>query len=466
MVHGSTGWLDGQIRKVRQRLDGRPGTFTVQEWLPAERIERVLAKLEVEFVERIYTPLVTVWLFVSQMLDTCQSCVKAVARLLAARAQHGLPACSAETGAYCTARQRLPEAVLQRLVEETGRDLEGNASEWRWRGHRVRIVDGTKVSMPDTPENRAEYPPAPGQKPGLSFPLAQLVVLFSLVVGTVLAAAIGHGRGKGQGETSLWHQLRDHLDPDDVLLADRYYCSFGELGWCQQLGVHAVFRLHSSRRADFRRGQRLGPNDHVVTWRKPAYCPRWLSPAEHAELPDRLQVREVRVRVQQRGFRSQEIVVVTTLLDAQAYPATAIAELFRARWHAELDLRSLKTTLHMDVLQCKSPDMVRKEIWAHLLAYNGIRTVMAQAAAEHNLTPRQLSFAAAVQTLAAFAVAYVGTDPVLWRQRLLAALATHRVGDRPNRVEPRARKRRPKPYPLLMEPRSQARRRLLGERCG
>jgi IS4 transposase len=465
MVHGSTGWLDSQIRKVRQRLDDGPGTFAVREWLPEERIASVLDELGVEFVERIYTPTVTVWLFVSQMLDTCQSCVKAVARLLADRTQRGLPACSAETGAYCGARQRLAEAVLQRLVEETGRDLEANA-EWRWRNHRVRIVDGTKLSMTDTEANRAVYPPAPGQEPGLSFPLAQLVVLFSLEVGTVLAAAIGSGRGQGQGETSLWHQLRHRLEPDDVLLADRYYCSFAELAWCQRLGVQAVFRLHQTRHADFRRGHRLGPDDHLVTWCKPAYCPAWLSAAEYAELPDTLQVREVRVRVSQRGFRSEEIVVVTTLLDAQAYPAAAIAELFRARWHAELDLRSLKATLHMDVLQCKSPDMIRKEIWAHLLAYNGIRTVMAQAATRHNLMPRQLSFAAAQQTLEAFAAIYLGTDPVLWRERLLAALATHQVGDRPDRVEPRARKRRPKPYPLLMEPRSQARRRLLGECCG
>jgi hypothetical protein len=247
------------------------------------------------------------------------------------------------------------------------------------------------------------------------------------------------------------------------MLADRYLCSWFELALLRRGKVDFVTRLHHRRRADFRRGRRLGPDDHVVHWPKPRR-PEWMDEATYDGLPAELEVREVRTFVQLPGFRTQEVVVATSLVDEETYSAADLAELYRQRWHAELDLRCLKATLQMDQLRCKTPELVRKEIWTHLLAYNLIRTVMAQAAHEHQVLPRTISFKGALQTLTAF-------QPLLesarqdelprWHAQLLQAIATHRVADRPNRCEPRARKRRPKPYPLLTTPRAQARRALL-----
>jgi hypothetical protein len=294
-----------------------------------------------------------------------------------------------------------------------------------------------------------------------------MVVLFSLAVGTVLDAAFGPYRGKQTGESALFRQLHGRLDPGDVLLADRYFCSYWELALVRERGSDVVTRLHQRRKVDFRRGQRLGPCDHVVSWAKPPR-PEWMTPEEYARLPATLAVRELRLRVAQPGYRTRVLVVATTLVDADAFPGQDVALLYRVRWFAEVDLRALKVTLQMDILRGQTPGMVRKEIWAHLLAYNLIRSLMARAAAEAGLLPWQLSFAGAVQTVVAFAPLAWAADPGDWGRiagELRAALCAHRVCDRPGRVEPRARKRRPKHYPLLNEPRDRARRRLTRRRC-
>jgi hypothetical protein len=262
--------------------------------------------------------------------------------------------------------------------------------------------------------------------------------------------------------------VHSNLQPGDLLLADRYYGSYWELALARRRGADLISRLHQRRRADFRRGQRLGPEDHVVFWRKPPR-PEWMDEATYAALPAELAVREVRVRVPYPGFRTRVLVVVTTVLDPQELPGAEVAVLYRARWLAELDLRALKQTLQMDILRGQTPEMVQKEIWAHLLAYNLLRGRMAEAALSAGLVPLEVSFKGALQTVQAFAA-------VLWTasaeeleelsQRLRAAIAQHRVGDRPNRCEPRACKRRPKEYPRLNEPRPQARARLTKRRCG
>jgi hypothetical protein len=260
----------------------------------------------------------------------------------------------------------------------------------------------------------------------------------------------------------LFHSLHDRLEPDDLVLADRYYGSWWELALVRRRGADLISRLNSGRRADFRRGQRLGPNDHVVAWPKPAR-PDWLDETTYATLPATLAVREVRVRVLAPGFRTRVLVVVTTLTDPNILSAHDVALLYRVRWFAELDLRALKQTLGMDVLRCRSPEMVRKEVWAHLLAYNLIRGQMAAAAGAAGLLPFQLSFAGAWQAVGAFAAllwtASPAEVPAVFR-RLREVLAGYRVGERPSRVEPRVRKRRPKGYPLMTEPREQARERL------
>jgi hypothetical protein len=387
--------------------------------------------------------------------------------VLAWLVSRGEAPCPPHTGPYCKARQRLPEALLRRLVRETGRGVRAEApAAWLWKGRRVKVVDGTTVSMPDTPANQAAYPQPTTQAPGVGFPIARLVVVFCLACGTAVDAAVGRYQGKQTGETALLRRLEDALEPGDIMLADRYYGGWFDLAVLRERGVDAVVRLHQQRSCDFRRGRRLGPTDHVVEWAKPGQRPAWMDEATYARLPERLVLREVRVRVSQAGFRTQCLVVVTTLVDP-AVTAADLAELYRARWHAELDLRSLKVTLGMDVLRCKTPAMVHKEVWAHLVAYNLIRAVMARAALDLGDGPRGLSFKGALQAMRAFAersLDATGATAAELSEWLLIMIGSYQVGDRPDRAEPRQRKRRPKHYPLLTQPRAAARAALTATR--
>jgi Transposase DDE domain len=433
------------------------------EVLPPERVADALRAEAVTFRVRLFSPLVTLWTFLSQVLSKDHSCVAAVARLLAFRTRLGLPPCSARTGSYCKARQRLPERLLARLVRDTGADLHGQAPDaWRWHGRAVKIVDGSSVSMPDTRANQKAFPQPSEQQPGCGFPVARVVVLLSLACGAVLDLALGPLTGKRTGENALFRTLHDRLEDGDVVLADRSFASYFEIALLRQRRADLVLRLHQRRKADFRRGRRLGREDHVVVWTKPER-PEWMTAAQYAPIPATLTIRELRVRVVAAGFRTRRLVVVTTLLDGETFPARELAALYRARWHAELDLRSIKQSLQMDVLRGKTPEMVRKEVWAHLLVYNLIRAAMAQAALQHHLLPRTLSFEGARQTLEAFRGALLqatADDLPCVVEQLLAAIASHRVGDRPDRYEPRVRKRRPKQYPVMKIPRKQARERL------
>ena len=413
--------------------------------------------------ERIFTPLVTLCTFLSQIHSDDPSCRAAVARLNATRVAHGLPPCSPLTGGYCKARQRLPESVLQRLLSLSGQRLQQQTpATWQWYGRAVKIVDGSAVSMPDTEDNQQAYPQPGSQAAGLGFPVARLVVLVSLACGAVVGTAVGRLKGKQTSENMLFHSLHAQLERDDVVLADRYYCSYWEITLLGRRGIDVVMRLHQRRQVDFRQGRQLGGEDHVVRWTKPIR-PAWMDEATYAVLPATIEIRELRVRVPQPGFRTRVVLVATTLLDATAFPKEALAGLYRARWHAELDLRSIKQTMQMDVLRCKTPEMVRKEIWGHLLVYNLLRAAMAQAALRHGALPRQLSLQGARQTLEAFRSQLSQPSPTQREgviQIVLNAIARHRVGARPGRYEPRACKRRPKPYPLLRVPRQQARERL------
>jgi hypothetical protein len=450
-----------QVESLRRQFVQAAG-LPFADVLSTAQVQAVLRDCQVTFRERIFSPLITVSTFLTQVLDPDHSMRQAVARLIAHRAAAGLPACSPDTRAYSKARQRLSEHVWAELTRRTGRDIMLDApAPWCWRGRNVKVVDGSTLSMPDTPANQQAYPQPTSQKPGLGFPVLRIVALFSLAVGTVLDMAIGPWKGKQTGETALFRTLHHHLADGDVLLADRYFCGYFHLALVQERGADVVMRLHQLRHFDFRRGRRLGAGDHIVSWHKPSQRPDWMDEATYARLPATLTIRELRIRVPHKNGRSRTILVATTLLDAVEYPKQAIAELYRQRWHAELDLRSLKTILQMDVLRCRTPAMVRKEIWVHLLVYNLIRKVMAQAAWEHDVPPRRISFKGTLQTLNAFSEPLRTCDPQNLEplcRRLLAAVATHRVGNRPDRVEPRAKKRRAKPYRLLNKPRDQARK--------
>jgi hypothetical protein len=457
-----------RCRQLRRQMAQAPG-LPFADLLEVGEVERALSDEGVSFRERLFSPLVTLWVFLSQVLDPDQSCRAAVSRFLAWRAARGLSPCSASTGAYCRARSRLPEAVLARLTRAAGRRPQCQAPPgWRWHGRTVKVVDGTTVSMPDTEENQGAFPQSRSQEPGVGFPIARLVVLFSLAVGTALDAALGRYLGKQTGEQALFRSLHGSLERGDILLCDRGFSSYWEVALALGRGADVVCRMHQSRKCDFRRGRRLGREDHVVVWAKPPR-PGWMDEATHASIPLTLTVREARVRVRQPGFRTRVLVVATTLLDAEGHSREDVALLYRVRWWAELDLRALKQTLQMDVLRGMTPEVVRKEVWAHLLGYNLLRGLMAEAAREAGVMPFELSFKGALQAVNAFA-------SVLWTagageledlgRRLRAVIASHRVGGRPNRYEPRQRKRRPKPYPWLKEPRSRARSRLTANSCG
>jgi putative transposase len=438
--------------------------------LPEATIEQVFADADADFAEfedDVYTPALTLWAFLSQALskDHQRSCRAAVARVIVLLASLGKPACSDNTGAYCRARAKLPVAAIRRLTTEVADGCEQRTpTPWLWKGLHVHLVDGTTVSMPDTTDNQAAYPQANTQQEGLGFPIARMVVLLSLATAMVTDMAMGPYAGKETGESALLRELLQRLGKGDVLLGDRYYCSYFMIALLQELHIHCVVRLHQAREANFRRGRRLGAGDHVVVWPKPAK-PAWMDDATYERMPESIEVREVYVQVQQPGFRVESLVVVTTLTDAEEYTKDDIAELYHRRWLVELDIRAMKVTLGMDVLRCQSADMVRREIWTCLLAYNLIRQTMLEAALKSERSPRELSFTAALQKIAAAWAVLSACDDTLRVQLIdvqLSDIAANIIGDRPNRVEPRAIKRRPKPHKLLTVPRQEARAKLVG----
>jgi hypothetical protein len=448
--------------QLTPQLRQQPGLPFAQH-LPVDLIHRTATSLGVAFRERIFTPAVTLLTFLSQVLDHDHSCRQAVARLLAFRSAHGLRPCSPDTGAYCKARARLPEPLLQELTRHTGRTVSDQAPPaWLWKGRPVKVVDGTGLSMPDTKANQKAYPKSKNLPAGVGFPLLRLVVVFSLAVGTVLEAAPGPRAGRGTGEQSLFRSLWQQFQAGDVLLADRLYGDFFTLARARQRGFDVVTRPVAGRAPIRFRGRGRRADNCRLCWIKPERPP-WLSAQEYEQLPRYLYLRAVRVLVRQPGFRTKRFVLVTTLRDAAAVRGAELADLYRRRWQVELHLRSLKQSLQMDILRGQSPEMVRKEVWAHLLVYNLVRRIMVEAAAAADIRADEVSFTGALQTLNAFlpemrAVATRAEAQVLW-EVLLWAVGQHRVGQRPDRYEPRAVKRRPKKFPHLREPRAAARRR-------
>jgi hypothetical protein len=429
--------------------------------LTSQSLTEALKQIKAPWNDCIYTPLVTLWVFLGQILSTDHSCRAAVARLIAHQVSQGLPPCSSETGAYCSARKRLPLAFFRAVARRVGLTLDARAEpQWLWKGRRALLFDGSSVAMPDTPENRKDYPLTYNQKPGTGFCVARIAGLISLSCGAILDLGICRYAGKGQSESGLLRRLWGLFRPGDVMVADRLLCAWTEMVMLKQRGVDTVCRLTSHRTADFRRGTRLGKDDHIVTWMKPRR-PRSVDQEVYDALPEFLLVRECRVRVVQPGFRVRSLVVATTLLDAEEYTKHDLAQLYRARWNIELDWRSIKDVLQMDVLRCRTPELVRKEIWMHVLAYNLIHTVMAQAASQNGISPRSISFKATLQVLEAFQPVIASQAHRGLRHReslyqdLLRAIAQHRVADRPDRFEPRLAKRRPKNYARLTKPRKQ-----------
>jgi hypothetical protein len=411
----------------------------------------------VPYRDRVFGPVTTIWGFLSQVLSEDHSCRDAVSRVIAHRAAGGLPLCSPNTASYCNARARLPTGVLRALARRTAEELQDGLPEgWKWNGRNVYIADGTHVSMPDTPQNQASYPQPEAQRPGIGFPLARLTVLLSLATGACHDLAIAPYAGKGTGETTLLRQMYDTLEPGDVILADALFDDYFIACELRQRGVELVARAQYQRVGT--RTVQSRPDGDVIVWQRPNK-PHGMKGEQYRTYPTSLVMRQVCVDASGRDSRVEQFRVVTTILDA-SIDGKQIGDLYERRWEGEVDIRSIKSTMKMDVLRCKTPEMVRKEIWAHLLAYNLLRTVMAVAAAESGTEPRTVSFKGAKQAVTAFAPKIEAARPEE-RARLIDAMLTtiayHRVGDRPGRWEPRARKRRPKPGYRLMQPRAVAR---------
>jgi hypothetical protein len=460
----SQGRLRQQISFLRRQFL-QEGELPFTDVLSEETIAPALDAIDACWKDRIYPPLVTLWVFLGQVISADHSCRAAVARLIVHRLSQGLEACSPRTGAYCQARERLPEKFFSAVTCLVGRALESKVDpKWLWKGRRVYMFDGSTVTMPDTPENQQAYPQVYNQKPGLGFPIARIGVIASLSCGAIVSLGFCRYAGKGQGETSLLRRMWDVLCPGDVLLGDRLMANWPGIVMLQQRGVEVVSRLDETKRtANFRKGERLGKGDHIVRWRKPNSI-RSVDRKTYNALPEFLTIRETRIQTHVSGFRSKTFVVVTTLLDPEQATKEDLALLYRARWNNELDLRSIKSTMQMDVLRCKTPELVRKEVWTHILAYNLIRTIMAQAAFRHDVEPRTISFKGALQTLEAFQplIDFQGHRGAGFRQhlyeQLLDVIVLHRVADRPDRFEPRQKKRRHRKVEWMTKPRWELKR--------
>ncbi len=407
-----------------------------------------------EHRERLFPPTETLSMFLAQAMSADRSCQNAVNDTSIKRLIGGLSPCSTYTGAYCQARKRLPVNMVTTLTRYTGQMMTQRTPEaWYWKGRPVRLVDGATVTLPDTPANQEAYPQPGSQKPGLGFPQCRLVGILCWASGALLNAAMGPCKGKGSDEQSLLRSILDTLKSGDILLGDAFYATYFLLCALQELGVDGVFEQQGARRrsTDFRRGQQLGTRDHLIELQKPKVKPGWMSQEQYDQSPNTLKVRELHT-----GGK----ILMTTLLRPKQASKKDLKALYRERWHIELDLRNIKTTLGMERLSCRTPAMVEKEIWVYLLAYNLIRLLMAQSALLADLLPRQLSFKHTLQLWVAWRQSGIGSNDDEKLTHLFILIAQQKVGNRPGRIEPRALKQRTKPYALLTEPRSIAREKI------
>jgi hypothetical protein len=461
MAEDKSKWISGQVRMVMERVRTER-SLPFLDVVSSEMVVQVIRDTGASWRECAGTPEATVWAFLTQVLSADHSCRDAVAKLRIHMVSDGQTPVSPDTGPYCKARHRLPEELPMELARRMGEELDRYVKRpTNFLGGRlIRMVDGTTISMPDTAANQQAYPQPTTQTPGVGFPLARIVALLSFHSGAVRELTIAPYAGKKTGETALFRQMFDRLNQGEIVVGDTYFGNWWTIAMLFVRGVDVIFPLHQLRTCDFRRGKRLGHEDHVVSWAKPAR-PEWMNATTYASLPEALTVRELRVHSDDSTTRVDEITLVTTMLDPAVAPRDQISQAYHWRWNAELDLRSIKCSLQMDVLRCKSPEMVRKEIHMQLMAYNLIRTVIAESAAEYQVEPRSLSFKGALQSINVFRSAIVLLDsshlPLMYDD-LLGMIASHPVGNRPGRVEPRAVKRRPKCLKLLKVPRSVARK--------
>jgi hypothetical protein len=447
-MHPSHRPTTGQAQRLRHYADNGDSYTMFNLLTGPQLLDRVEALLP-DHRERLFPPTETLSMFLAQVMSADGSCQQVVDDAMVKRVIVGLKPGSTDTGGYCRARARLPEAMISTLAREVGGIVaKGAAGWWHWRGRRVRLVDGATVTLADTEKNQSAFPQPNSQKAGLGFPLCRVVALLCLGSGALLDGASGPCKGKGSDEQALLRSILDSLDSNEILLGDAYYATYLLLCDLIQGGVDGLFEQQGGRkrRTDFGTGEKLGVRDHLIILTKPKQRPDWMSPYEYDHAPDTLKIRE---------FQAGGKILVTPFLCPKENPKHVLKALYRQRWNVELDLRNIKTTLGMEHLRCKTPEMAIKELWVYLLAYNLIRLLMAQAALLADQIPRQLSFKHTVQIWMAWQQRGGGAPVSI--NALLILIGEPRVGLRPGRIEPRALKRRLKAFPLLTKPRPTAR---------
>ena len=459
--------LATQERGFKNRFDNIANPFLQNTGLPfatvldAQSIQQAFQDQDALFAEDdLFSTPIVLWAFLAQTLRDGKgaACAAAVADIAAYLVQTGQQPPSGDTGDYCRARAKLNLTALQHLVRLSAQELESQANlSWLWKGRHPKIVDGFTFTMPDTSANQGTFPQLATQTPGVGFPIARVCAITSLATACICDVAIGPYEGKETGETALLRQILDSFNDNDIAVFDRYYCSYLMIALLKLRGVDVCVRLHQARQCDFRRGRRLGPDDHLVTWYRPQR-PQWMSPEEYAQIPETMELREIRFQLTEPGKETEIITVVTTLTDPVEYSKEDIAELYGFRWNAELDILQIKQTFNLDHVRCKSPEMVLRELWVTLLAYNLIRKLTATAAAVHDKQPRHLGFNRACQTvLASWMLISTGScsNPTAMYTTLLKHIADNEVAYRPGRIEPRVLKRRRHRYPLMKRPRQE-----------
>lgn len=454
---GRVAALQSQVKQFLSRF-AQTGLEALSNVLEPQKLEDLVQQHCPNHRNRIYGPLTTVSLFLEQVLGADHSCQDAVAQANSMRAAQDLSEASLDTGAYCKARKRLSATLLPVLSKTLAERLcQTQPNAWRWRGREIKLVDGTTVCMPDTEANQRAYPQNKQQKAGLGFPVMRITGIISLGCGAVLDWLAGACSGKLTGETAMLRQIDTAINSGDIVLMDRCFAGYFSVARVLARGADFVSRQHQKRHTDFERGKRLGKRDHLAQWQRPAR-PKWMTPEEYDKVPLTLEVRETRVG---------DWILITSLKDAKAVSPLELNEIYGWRWHVELDLRSIKTSMQMEMLRCKSPEMVLKEVAAHFLGYNLVRTVMAQAANRVNCTPRELSFKGAMQQLRAFEqqLRYSIHERVVWLcDVLIRGVGQMLLPHRPGRVEPRAIKRRSKNHVFLTKPRAVLKAQLQAQR--
>lgn len=445
----------GQRSHLKSTVDGwkTSDSLPFQSALPQEVITNAIEEIDYRNRYNFYPPERVVWLFLSQKFEN-DSMDATVAKHIGSLAAQGKETPSSNTAAYSQALSKLPGKLLSDLARGSAKKVEADIPmSWRFQERPLKLIDGTTVSMPDTADNQAVYPQPDSQKAGVGFPMARLVTVSSFSSGMVLDLALGAYSGKSTGEHALLRQLLHNFEKGDIAIADAYYASFFLCSYLMTNGIDFIFPMHAARNYDFRTGKRLGKKDHIAQWIRPAK-PEWMPQEDYDNYPKKILLRELEIEKKRKGYRPERKVLVTSFLDDHVVTRNALAVLYSYRWFIELDLRSIKQTMNMDILKGKIPEMVRKEIWCCILAYNLIRKTMAQAAIVHDKNPRELSFTHAMNLINSF------RDKMLFSEKneyiyqvLLQKIVQIKVGNRSDRREPRVIKRRPKAFPRMQKPR-------------